>query len=110
MAYETLPGWFWIISYSLLFLALVTAVYSLFKKKEKWLATSVVLTTFLLPFVSLLYFIGRPEGKNELEYLIDELQKVAPLSILIVAGYILILYWFIHLFTNKGNRQRSEKM
>ncbi|WP_242808326.1 hypothetical protein [Bacillus sp. N447-1] len=79
MAFESLPTGFWSIYYIFLLLAFVTALYSLFKKKEKWLSASVVFTTFLVPFVSLLYSIGRrPEGKNEAEHLIDELKRGEP--------------------------------
>ncbi|PEY99551.1 hypothetical protein CN326_23270 [Bacillus sp. AFS018417] len=110
MAFESLPTWFWSVYYIFLLLAFVTALYSLFKKKEKWLSASVVLTTLLVPFVSLLYSIGRPEGKNEAEHLIDELKRGEPWSILVIVGYMLILFWFIRPLINKGNQLKNSEM
>ena len=55
-----------------------------------------------VPIVSLINSIGRGEGLNEFEHLLNQLQQGVIWSIYVVLGYLFLLaWWFVLIFLNK---------
>ncbi|MCP1156676.1 MULTISPECIES: hypothetical protein [Bacillaceae] len=85
MYWETMPGWFWAIYYSILFSSMVAAVYCIMKEQLK--IPSVILIFFVLsvPIAS----TERGPGINEMEYFIGQLQQGIGWTLFSLAGYLL---------------------
>ena len=87
-----LPGWFWLIYYSFLFIVLSVGVINIVKKRMYFLSIFAVALTFLVPFISIvnsLFLVGT----NELAHLIAELQQGKKWSMFALVGYTyMVLY------------------
>jgi hypothetical protein len=101
MSTETLPSWFWIIYYLFLFITLGTAIFSLIRKKIISLSIIAIVFTITVPIISLLNSIGRAEGLNEFEHLVNQLQQGSIWSIYAIIAYLYLLVWWV-LFFNKS--------
>ena len=102
---ETLPGWFWAIYYFVLLTTLVTAIYSVVRKRIMSLSIFAIIFTITVPIISLLNSIGRAEEMNEFEHLISQLQQGAFWSIFTTIGYLfLLVWWFLYLFKSKNKK------
>ncbi|MEF7565493.1 hypothetical protein V4V35_21065 [Bacillus infantis] len=89
MYWETMPGWFWAIYYSILFSSMVAAVYCIMKEQLK--IPSVILIFFVLsvPIASMAASTERRPGINEMEYFIGQLQQGIGWTLFSLAGYLL---------------------
>lgn len=103
MSTETLQSLFWVMYYLLLFITLGVAVCSLIKKRIKGLSIIAVVFAITVPIISMLSSIGREEGLNELEHLVNQLQQGAVWSIYVVIGYLYLLVWWL-LFLSKNKK------
>ena len=102
---ETLPNWFWTIYYLFLLVTLGTALLSVIKRKMSRLSFIAIVLTLIIPLVSLINSIGRPEEMNEFEYLVSQLQQGAIWSVFIMVGYLfLIIWWGLFLFKSKAKK------
>lgn len=102
---ETLPNWFWTIYYLFLLVTLGTALLSVIKRKMSRLSFIAIVLTLIIPLVSLINSIGRPEEMNEFEYLVSQLQQGAIWSVFIMVGYLfLIVWWGLFLFKSKAKK------
>ena len=61
-----------------------------------------------VPVVSLLNSIGRQEGQNEFEHLIQQLANMEMWSIYVWIGYACILLWWIYLLKNHKKAKEIE--
>ncbi|WP_431803197.1 hypothetical protein [Halobacillus andaensis] len=94
MQWETLPNWIWVIYYLFFIITLCTATFNLVKRNKKSWAVVAVMFTLTVPIVSLTNSIGRPEGMDEFEYLVSQLQQGAVWSIFTLIGYFFLLGWW----------------
>ena len=102
---ETLPNWFWTIYYLFLLVTLGTALLSVIKRKMSRLSFIAIVLTLIIPLVSLINSIGRPEEMNEFEYLVSQLQQGAIWPVFIMVGYLfLIVWWGLFLFKSKAKK------
>lgn len=95
---ETLPNWFWIIYYLFLLTTLGVAIFSVIRKKVKFMSVIVILFVVAIPIVTFLNGIGREVEQNEFEYLVSQLNQGALWSIFTIIGYIFIFVWWILIF------------
>jgi hypothetical protein len=109
MYWETLPGWFWAIYYSILFSSMAAAVYCIVKKQLK--IPSVILFFFVLsvPIASMAASTERGRGINEMEYFIGQLQQGAGWTLFSLAGYLYLMLWWFLFFFRKRNLNRKNK-
>ncbi|MFC4024600.1 hypothetical protein ACFOUV_12415 [Oceanobacillus longus] len=95
---ETLPNWFWILYYIIIFLTLVSGIINWVRQIYSPLAAVTIILSLLLPLVGFLYSIGRPEGVNEYEYVLAQFQTRNLWSVFIIFVHIyFILWWFLFL-------------
>ncbi|WP_174615290.1 hypothetical protein [Virgibacillus ihumii] len=105
MYWETLPNWFWILNYLFLLITLVAAIYSVVKKIIDGLSIVAIVFTVTVPVIGLLNSLGRTEGMDELEYLVNQLQQGSVWSIVVIIGYLyLLIWWFLFLFKSKPKK------
>lgn len=105
MYLETLPNWFWILYYLVLFITLGTAIACVVKKRMKGLSLTVIVFTFLVPIISLINSIGREEGKNEFEHLVSQFQQGAIWAIFVIIAYLFLFIWWV-LFLLKSKAEK----
>ncbi|MGJ9459252.1 hypothetical protein [Oceanobacillus sp. CF4.6] len=95
---ETLPNWFWVLYYIIIFLTLVSGIINWVRQIYSPLAAVTIILSLLLPLVGFLYSIGRPEGVNEYEYVWAQFQTRNLWSVFIIFVHIyLIVWWFLFL-------------
>lgn len=90
---ETLPTWIWIIYYIILFLTLISGIINWVRRIYSPLAAITIILSLLIPLVGFLYSIGRPEGVNELEYVITQFQNRNLWSVFIIFVHIYFIGW-----------------
>lgn len=96
---ETFHNWFWIIYYLFLLTTLGTALFSVIRKKlERSLSVIAIFFTVTVPFIILISSIGRAEGLNEFEHLVNQLQQGSFWSIYTIIGYLYLLVWWVLFF------------
>ncbi|KEK24293.1 hypothetical protein [Bacillus gaemokensis] len=106
MYWETLPNWFWAIYYSFLLTTLGTAIFCVIRKKMKSLSTLAICFAITVPIISLIHSIGRAEGMDEFEHLINGLQQRSIWSIFATIGYLfLFVWWILFLLKSKNKNQ-----
>ncbi|MFD2922162.1 hypothetical protein [Halobacillus naozhouensis] len=108
MSTETLPSWFWVVYYLLLFITLSFAVFSLIRKRIKGLSIIAVVFAVTVPIISMLSSIGREEGLNELEHLVHQLQDGELWSIYVVIGYLYLLVWWVFILKQNKKINRTS--
>ncbi|WP_041121614.1 hypothetical protein [Jeotgalibacillus alimentarius] len=103
MYWETLPIWFWGIYYSFLTIIFITAVVRLARKKKFIIEILVLFFVFAIPIVGFLFSFdsNRPIEQNEFEFFLAQLQTGAAWTIFSVAGYCMLLGWWIKVLTEK---------
>lgn len=100
---ETLSGWFWAIYYLVLLTTVVTAIYSVVRKRIRSLSICAIVFALTVPIISLINSIGRAEEMNEFEHLLSQLQQGAIWSIFVIIGYLfLLVWWFLFFFKSKN--------
>ncbi|MCR8859991.1 hypothetical protein NQ113_22645 [Bacillus pseudomycoides] len=104
MYWETLPNWFWAIYYLFLLITLGTAIFCVIRKKMKKLSILAIVFAITVPIISLINSIGRAEGINEFEHLINQLQQGAIWSIFMTIGYLFLLVWWIFFLLKSKNQ------
>ena len=103
--WETLPNWFWIILYLFLLATLGTDIFSLVRRKMKYLPIIIIIFILTVPIVSLINSMERAEGMNEFDYLVYELQQGAIWSLFTITGYLfLLVWWIVFLFKNDSKK------
>ncbi|WP_087973419.1 hypothetical protein [Oceanobacillus rekensis] len=90
---ETLPTWFWIIYYIIIFLTLVSGIINWVRRIYSPLAAITIILSLLTPLVGFLYSIGRPVGINEYEYVMAQFQMRNLWSVFIVFAHIYFIIW-----------------
>lgn len=106
---ETMPGWFWAFYYSILFITMAAAVYSIIKKQLMIPSVILILSVLSLPIVSLISSIERDTSVNELEHFISQLQQGAVWTLFSLAGYLyLAVWWFLFFLKKRKNVQFSS--
>ncbi|UOQ45622.1 hypothetical protein MUN89_06715 [Halobacillus salinarum] len=99
MYWETLPHWFWVIYYVLLFITLGTAIYGVVNNKLRFLSILAVIITLSAPIVSFINSVERSAGMNEMDYFIHELQHGAIWTFFTLFCYVFLLtFWWLFLF------------
>lgn len=101
MYWETVPNWFLIIYYLFLLVTLGTATFNIIRKQMTSLSILAVSFTLTVPLVFLINSIGREEGLNELEYLVNQLQQGSIWSIYTTMGLLYLLVWWVLFFRRK---------
>jgi hypothetical protein len=94
MYFETLPNWFWVIYYLFLLTTLGTSFLSYIRKKLEILSVIAIVFTVTVPLIGLISSIGRAEGLNEFEFLVNQLQQGSIWSIYTIIGCLYLLVWF----------------
>ncbi|WLR42226.1 hypothetical protein LC087_16020 [Bacillus carboniphilus] len=99
--WATLPAWFWVIYYVFLLTTLGTTFVGLGMRKPKGMSILInglsiiaILITLTVPIINMLAGIGRPEG-NELEHLLSHFERGATWSIIVIYGYLYLLFWWV---------------
>ncbi|MEW5549971.1 hypothetical protein ABGT22_08345 [Peribacillus frigoritolerans] len=111
MSSVSLPGWFWIIYYSFLFITLGALIFSLIRKRHIGMSFISIVFVITLPIISLIQGIGRGEGLNEFEHLVSQLQEGAIWSLYVVVGYLfLLVWWFVFLFSSKIIKTKGKNL
>ena len=88
-----LPGWFWLIYYSFLFIVLSVGVINIVRKRMYFLSILAVALAFLVPIISIANSLFLDIGTNELTHLIAELQQSKKWSMFAIVGYsYMVLY------------------
>ncbi|MFZ3591256.1 hypothetical protein ACOI1C_18940 [Bacillus sp. DJP31] len=103
MYWETLPTWFWIIYYLCLLTSLGTAIFSVIRKKIIGLSIIAIFLTMTVPLISFLNSMGRAEGLNEFEHLVNHLQQGSVWSFYTILGYVYLLIWWVLLLNKSKN-------
>lgn len=91
----SLPDWFWMMYYAFFLLTFGVAIYFVIKMKRPGLAVIVIALTFLIPFVSLIFTIGRNVDMHEFEVLVYDLKQGSIWAIFVTAGYLYLVGWWI---------------
>ncbi|WP_249870603.1 hypothetical protein [Oceanobacillus saliphilus] len=95
---ETLPNWFWIAYYIFIFLTLISGIIYWVRQLYSALAAITIILSLLIPLVGFIYFIGRPEGLNEYEYVMSQFQNRDLWSLFIIlTHFYFIVWWFLFL-------------
>jgi hypothetical protein len=103
--WETLPTWFWIVNYLFWIMTFGTALFRLVRKKIIRLSIIAIVFAITVPIIGLVNSIGRAEGLNEFEHLLNQLQQGAIWSIYVITGYLYALVWWILFFLKSKNKQ-----
>jgi hypothetical protein len=74
---------------------------------KKIIRLSIIAIVFAItvPIIGLVNSIGRAEGLNEFEHLLNQLQQGAIWSIYVITGYLYALVWWILFFLKSKNKQ-----
>lgn len=99
----TLPMWFWIIYYIILFLTLISGIMNWIRQRYSALSAITIIFSLLVPIMGLVYTVGRTEGLNEFGYLFAQLKARDPWAFFIILGYLYLLVWwyfFVNSFTS----------
>ena len=94
MLFETLPTWIWIIYYAFLILTIVFAIYNIYKKRVIGLSVVTIVLSIVTPITHYFYSLGRGEGLNEFEHLLQGLQQGDLWGIFVTVLYLYILFWW----------------
>ncbi|MBP2076751.1 hypothetical protein [Oceanobacillus polygoni] len=95
---ETLPNWFWICYYIFLFLTLFSGVINWVRQVYSPLAAMTIIFALLTPLVGFVYSIGRPEGLNEFQYVMEQFETRDMWSVYIILVHIyFVIWWFLFL-------------
>lgn len=98
MYWQTLPNWFWVIYYLFLFLTLLAGIFSITLRNLKFSSILSIILTITIPIFSLINSIGREEGIDEFEYLLNQLQLCSPWALYVFIGYLYLFIWWIIFF------------
>ncbi|WP_121661938.1 hypothetical protein [Metabacillus litoralis] len=93
--WETLPAWFLVVYYLFLLITLVAAIFSVLKRVNKGLSIVAIFITFSVPIIWLVNSIGRAEGINEFEHLVNQIQQGAMWSIFTLIGFMFLFVWWV---------------
>lgn len=93
--WETLPSWSWAVYYLFLLITLVAAIFSVLKRVNKSLSIIAILITVSVPIIGLVNSIGRAEGMNEFEHLVNQIQEGALWSIFTLIGFMFLFVWWV---------------
>ncbi|WP_067724886.1 hypothetical protein [Oceanobacillus damuensis] len=95
---ETLPTWLWIAYYIFIFLTLISGIVNWARQVYSPLAAITIIFSLLVPLVGFIYYIGRPDGLNEYEYVSAQFQKRDLWSLFIIlTHFYFIVWWFLFL-------------
>ncbi|NMH68152.1 hypothetical protein HF072_05105 [Bacillus sp. RO3] len=91
---ETLPQWFWIIYYSLGFLTIAAAVFSIKQKQMVWRSLMTIFITLSIPVVGIANGIYREEHQDEWEQWLAHLGSGSLWAYYLLSGYLWIVIWW----------------
>lgn len=106
----TLPKWFWIIYYIILFSTLISGVINWVRQRYSVLSAITIILSLLVPMVSFVYTVGRTEGLNEFQYLFAQLGSRDPWALFIVLGYLYLLVWWYFFISSLRSIQLSPRL
>ena len=99
---ETLPTWFWVCYYIFLILTLISGVINWVRQVYSPLAAITIIFSLLAPLVGFVYSIGRSEGLNEIQYVLEQFKTRDTLSVFIILVHVyFVVWWFLFLDTWK---------
>ncbi|MFB1082628.1 hypothetical protein [Jeotgalibacillus sp. JSM ZJ347] len=103
MYWETMPNWFWMIYSGFLAVTFITALIRIGRREKFVMEIFVLVLVLLIPVISILSSATsiRLIEQNEYEFFLSQLQQGALWTIFSVAGYSLILMWWIRLLLEK---------
>ncbi|KAA0542754.1 hypothetical protein FZW96_21165 [Bacillus sp. BGMRC 2118] len=110
MSTVTLPDLFWFFYYIFLFVTLTTTVISIIKRRSIKMSILTFFLTLTIPIISLINSIGRLEGLNEFQHLIQELQRGAAWSIYAFLGYLLLIIWWGLFISTVFKREEKQRV
>ncbi|WP_339228928.1 hypothetical protein NSQ77_03940 [Oceanobacillus sp. FSL K6-2867] len=95
---ETLPAWFWVCYYIFLILTLISGIINWVRQVYSPLAAMTIIFSLLTPLVGFVYSIGRTEGINELQYVLEQFKTRDMLSVFIILVHVYFgVWWFLFL-------------
>ncbi|GEN85743.1 hypothetical protein MKY30_16405 [Oceanobacillus sp. FSL W8-0428] len=73
--------------------ALLIGIIQWVRRRYEVLAVLAIILSLLLPLVSFLYSINRPEGMNEIAYIWQQARGRSGIGVFLLLGYLYILFW-----------------
>lgn len=98
---ETIEPWVLMLYYLLLFLALGTSLFSIFKKRNTGFALISAIIVITIPPVSMVNTIGRSQNHNEFDHLLFSIQNGEMWSIYVILGYLFSILWLTFFIFSK---------
>lgn len=98
MKLETLPIWLWVCYYIFIFITLISGIINWIRQIHSPMAALIIILSLLTPLVSFVYSVGRTEGLNEFQYILEQVNGGNLWAIFILASHLyFIVWWFIFL-------------
>jgi len=95
---ETLPIWLWVCYYIFIFITLISGIINWIRQIHSPMAALIIILSLLTPLVSFVYSVGRTEGLNEFQYILEQVNGGNLWAIFILASHLyFIVWWFIFL-------------
>lgn len=95
---ETLPTWFWVCYYIFIFVTLISGIINWIKQVHTPMAAMIIILSLLTPLVGFVYSVGRTEGLNEFQYILQQIKGGNLWAIFISAAHLYFaVWWFIFL-------------
>lgn len=103
MYWETMPDWFWMIYNGFLAVTFITALVRIGRRKKLVMEIFVLGLVVLIPVIGILNSATsiRLIEQNEYDFFLSQLQQGALWTIFSVAGYGVILIWWLRLLLEK---------
>ncbi|WP_080874006.1 hypothetical protein [Oceanobacillus timonensis] len=75
--------------------ALLVGVIQWVRRRFEVLAVTAIILSLLLPLVSFLYSINRPEAMNEIAYIWQQARERQGMGVFLLLGHLYILFWVL---------------
>ena len=95
MIYETLPGWFWIIYYLVIFVTFCAAFWATIRNRLRKYSVVTMILAIFVPIGSAIFSLGRVDGQHEFEHIFNHLIQGSVWSILLTIGYVYLAFWWV---------------
>ncbi|GIO21562.1 hypothetical protein [Oceanobacillus sp. J11TS1] len=76
--------------------ALLAGIIQWIRRRFEVLAVLAIILTLILPLASFLYSVNRPEGMNEIVYILQQATGSNAIGILLLLGHLYILFWILY--------------
>ncbi|MFD1065801.1 hypothetical protein [Oceanobacillus locisalsi] len=73
--------------------ALLIGIIQWVRRRYEALAVTAIILSLLLPLVSFLYSINRPEGMDEIAYIWQQARGRSGMGVFLLLGHLYILFW-----------------